>query len=140
MQSPGHSLAESTTSWSIGSGTGVVAPLSWSSSSSALFTYARPSMSSSKTSGAYCTQMPSPVQRSWSIQTSRSCVSLSPGESCCTVMCPAVPAYPNQLEPALTGVDRFDDTTGGFPVPKGGYSLDVRESARVKIGHAPQSL
>jgi hypothetical protein len=55
-------------------------------------------------------------------------------------MCPAVPAYLNQLEPALTGVEQFDDTTGGFPVPQGGYSLDVRESARVKIGHTPQSL
>src|SRR5439155_24552767 len=35
-------------------------------------TYARPSTSNSKTSGAYCTHRPSPVHRSWSIQTSSS--------------------------------------------------------------------
>lgn len=45
MQSPGHSFAESTTSRNSVSGTGVVAPGDWSSSSPALFTYASPSMS-----------------------------------------------------------------------------------------------
>jgi hypothetical protein len=38
---------------------------------------------------------------------------------------------------ALTGVEHFDPTRGGFPIMFGGYPLDVRESARVKIGHTP---
>jgi hypothetical protein len=41
------------------------------------------------------------------------------------------------LEPALTGVERFDDTTARFPMLMGGYSPEVREYARVKIGHTP---
>ncbi|KIX78237.1 hypothetical protein SF12_09870 [Streptomyces sp. MBRL 601] len=50
------------------------------------------------------------------------------------------PSRPGQVEGAPTGVEQPDDTTGGFPRPEGGYGLDVRESARVKIGHTPESL
>lgn len=39
------------------------------------------------------------------------------------------------IRPALTGVERFEPTCGGFPIMFGGYSPGVRESARVKIGH-----
>lgn len=80
-------------------------------------------------SGAYCAQMPSPVQRSWSIQTSSA--------SSCAVISPAVPAYVNQMGPTLTGVDRLDDTTVRFLMLLGGYPPEVRTCARVKIGHAP---
>ncbi|KPI29998.1 hypothetical protein OV320_3414 [Actinobacteria bacterium OV320] len=38
---------------------------------------------------------------------------------------------------ALTGVEHFDPTLGGFRTVFGGYSPGVRESARVKIGHTP---
>lgn len=36
---------------------------------------------------------------------------------------------------ALTGVEHFDPTLGGFPTMFRGYPPGVRESARVKIGH-----
>jgi hypothetical protein len=41
------------------------------------------------------------------------------------------------IRPALTGVERFDTTSGWVPGTFAGYSPGVRESARVKIGHTP---
>ena len=77
MQSPGHSFAESITSRRRCSGTSTRLPGASRSSPSVPLTYARPSTSNSKTSGAYCTQSPSPVQRSWSTQTCNSSVATS---------------------------------------------------------------
>ena len=67
----GHSLAASITSSRRWPARRRARPCACCSSPSASLTYARPSTSNSKTSGAYCTHSPSPVHRSWSTQTSR---------------------------------------------------------------------
>ena len=132
MQSPGHSFAEPATSRRSVSGTGVVAPGACSSSSSEPFRRGQPVDVQLEDLGGVRDTDPSPVHRSWSIQTSSASPS-TPGSCCTASLLPfPAPSGPIRLRvgPALTGVEHFDPTSACFPILLRGYSPGVGKTKK----------